>query len=394
MKISAKTAVICYLLAASLVFGVYCWLTWPDAHEGVNIATEQNDPELVGLGRVDVVQFGIYYSPERNGEQAPFIVQYRTDYPNHFAHVVKTIFKNEPPFTTRSGHYMLYQYFREADGTLEHDTLVNPEVEMGASVWHKYRQRYFDSSLHQTSERYIRLDGTLACNMDTLTKANTSYFADGKTVRELQTNNPPGNTVETRYRKDGRVWWQTDYTTGKTHVYFDLDGAPIDAVITTDSASKNGVFEMGGNDAPKLEGYDNYWRKDGTLAYRQTWYGLYDKSAKQPGTQFKDAIGSVTVYDASGKKPLATYDLEIRPEGQPRLITQVTIHNADGTTLIRKYNSPNHRASEETLSGGAVISIKTFPVNDWFQEAVPDIFFHGFGNRDIWGNVDVNPHDI
>jgi len=292
---------------------------------------------------------------------------------------------------------VIYQYFR-ADGTVDHDRLVEPEVHVGASIWEKYRDRYFDNRNNEIQERYIRADGTLGCLFDKVTGNVTSYFDDGTTVRTQQTytkgKGKELNLTEVRFRKDGKIWWSTNYTTWRTHVYFDLDGKPFNKEFTQEYPDNNGHgFNMGQNDSPQLLRHDKYWRSDGTLEYMQTWYLMYDKS----DGRFKDVLGDVTVYDTSGKNELATYYLNKRAQGQPRFIEEAIIHDPkSNTTIDRKYSAPNHRAMETLLSvedGVVVGRPRQHSANEFFQEPVDDHFFQGF-NHDLWGNPDANPHDI
>jgi hypothetical protein len=78
----------------------------------------------------------------------------------------------------------------------------------------------------------------------------------------------------------------------------------------------------------------------------------------------------------------------------PLFIKQMELHNIDGTTLVRKYRSPNCRLSEDTIDQqGKVIGHKDFTATDHFQEAIEDIAFQGF-TRNIWGFYDDESHDI
>jgi hypothetical protein len=98
---------------------------------GVDIAAQKKDSEL-SPGPISTIRNGIYKGLQE-GESGPFIVQFSSLYENGKPHVTKTIFDNTTPYSTRTGHYVLYQYWRP-DGTLEHDKLVEPEAHLGCSV--------------------------------------------------------------------------------------------------------------------------------------------------------------------------------------------------------------------------------------------------------------------
>jgi hypothetical protein len=385
----ARLWIVCTALVFCILAGAK--LFFSNQNEGVNIAAQKNDPEL--SGSVAVAENGTYQGKGERNPAAKFIAQYSTHYENGNARVVKTIFANDMPYQTRDGHYVFYEYFR-LDGSLEHDNLVEPEAHLGCSVLEKYRLRYFDKSNSQTEERYVRPDGSLGAQINTINHAITWFYQDGVTVREKQTTDANGVT-ETRFRKDGKtVWWSTDYSDpARTHVHFDQQGKPIDKVFISESAHGDGAFSMGSNDSPKLLSTDTYLRPNGTTDYVQTWYEVYDKNTDL----FKEEIGEVTVYDGTGKNELRTYFLDLKEEGEPRFIKEVIIHDPTSkTTLDRKFSSPNQRSFETVISleDGALVGHRVaIAANDWFQEPVDDLIFQGFDDE-LWGNPDANPHDI
>jgi hypothetical protein len=390
MKISSSQMIVSCLLAVGIVASGYFLFFQPG--DRVDIRAEKNDLEL-SPGPVAVVQNGIYKSKHEGDSGAQFIAQYSTRYRNGNQRVVKTILSHGMPYQTLTGYYVLYEYFRE-DGSIEHDKLVEPEVTMGASVWEKYRLRFFDTNNKKIQERYVRADGSLGCLIDTVSGNITSYYSDGTTIREQQTTvkgtEDMSYTRTVRFRKDGKtIWWSSDYPYGRTRIHFDLYGNPINKEFTREYPG-DGVLIMGSNEPAKLLSYDKYWRSDGTLEYEQTWYQMYDKKEDV----FLEVIGAVSVFDSTGKKTLITYNLQLTEEGNPRYIKEVYVHNSDGTTLVRKYRSPNCRSSEALLNqAGVTVRSHQFSSDDHYQEKAEDSLFQGF-DRDLWGNPDVNPHDI
>jgi hypothetical protein len=376
------------IAAAAVAFGTaFYFLTREDPNEGVNIKAEMNDAELTG--EIKVAQFGEYKGP-RDGEHGTYIVEYSTQYENGNRRVAKIIFADKMPYLTRTGHFVLYQYHRE-DGSLEHDKLVEPYTGMGCGVWTKERWRYFGADGKQLVEKYVRPDGTLGAFIDMELDVVTTYHADGRSFRLIQEPIPGSNNyTQVRYKKDGKTPWWIRGANGSTQVFFDLYGKPINKTFTSEAAFKGG-FSLGAGDPPKLVRYDKFWREDGTLDYVQSWYMMYDKRAES----FKDVIGSVTVYDATGKKPLRTYDLDKRFEGLPRYIWRVTIYYDDGTKLVTRYSEPDLRVNEQALDkDDKPIRFRELPASERYQRVdVDDVIFHGF-DHDVWGNPDANEHDF
>jgi hypothetical protein len=362
----AKTWIALTAVTFSLLTASYLLVSNGD---GVDIAAQKNDSELLP-GNVTTLRHGIYKGLQ-DGESGPFVVQFSSLYENGKLRVTKTVLDNTTPYTTRTGNYVLYQYWRP-DGSLEHDKLAEPEAHLGCSVLVKYRLRYFDKSNKQTEERYVRPDGSLGARIDTISHAITWFFADGVTVRENQTSDANG-VHETRFRKNGTtVWWSTDYADQfLTHVHFDHQGNPINRVFISQAGIS--VFTMGSNDAPKLLRTDTYLRPNGTTDYVQTWYEVYDKKSDL----YKEEIGSVSVYDASGKKPLRTYNLELREEGQPRLIKELITYN------------------HQIVGAHSIDTVEhqQFSTANQFSEPVDDAIFQGFDDE-IWGNPDDDSHGI
>lgn len=386
--LSAMRKLVSFVLVAFTIYAlcvIVLQLDQPDPDEGVNVKAEMNDPEL-GSGPVSMSQHGEFTGP-RDGERGHFIAQYSVVV-SKGNKVVKTIFANAVPYQTRGGHFVLYSYYRE-DGTLDYDKLVEPEPALGASVMVKLRLRIFDARGKQTEERYIREDGSLGALIDLTTGSYKQFQADGKTLRYEQIPLGKDDLKLVWYKRDGKTVWYETSADGRTHVYFDLDGKPVDKEFSGEAAGTNG-FSMGSGEAPKEHTYINFWRKDGTLEYKQTWFTMFD-----PGNdKFVEVIGKLVIFDASGKNPLQEYTLELRRQGEQRFIKQVVIHNSDGTTLVRKYRAPGNRLSEDIVNvAGQSLSHHEFDATDRFQESLPDNLFHGFG-LDIWGSYDDDTHLI
>jgi hypothetical protein len=372
------------LLAAGILF-LLChpFFKRSNKDEGVDVNGQANDSELTGP--VTITR-QVKYPGTRPEESGLAIARYDTTYGEGKLRVSKWILARHTSYLTQSGHNVLYEYFRE-DGTLEHDRLVMPQAMLGGGVYVKTRLRYFDGKNQQVSERYLREDGTTGVVIDMKTGLFQQIRKDGKTLRLEQI------TVGDKYRRiwyklDGKTIWIDMGVDGVAHVAFDLAGNPVDLNFTAERAI--GSYGMGPQSQPLLTHYHKYTRQDGTLAYKQTWYARWDKAASTSVA----TLGAVTVYDAAGNSPVAEYTLDLRAASEPRFIKQVALHNADGTTLVRKYRSPGCRLSEDTLDGQQkVIGHQDFATSDRFQEVAADIIFQGF-TENVWGFYDDESHDI
>lgn len=360
------------------------WLEPADINEGVDIQAEMKDPLLTGS--IAVAQHGTY-GGARIGEAGQFIVRYSTTYGDGTTpRLVKTILAARMPYQTRCGHFVVYEHFRP-DGTLMSDRLVHPEPELGGGVMVKWRDRSFAPSGEQIEERYTRQNGTVGVIVDVRTGHFKQFQNDGVSLRYEQFNHNEG-TVQIWYKKDGKTIWYERGTDNVMHVHFDLYGNPISKRFSSESAST--TFTMSSGEQAKMRSYDNYTRPDGTLEYRQSWYMLYN--AKKDN--FIEAVGSVTLYDASGTRPLVEYKLELRPQVEPRFINEVVVYNTDGTKLLRKYRAIGQRLSEELLDArGKVLSHRDFDASDRYFEQVDDVVFQGFGH-DLWLSYDDDKHMI
>jgi hypothetical protein len=381
-----------YLLATLLVAGVIflllnAFFNRPNKDEGVDVNKEVIDGELIGP--VSITR-QVPYPGTRLGESGHAIARYDTTYGDGKPRVSKWILASKLSYLTPTGHNVLYQYFRE-DGTLEHDRLVHPEPGLGGGVYVKERLRTFDTNNEQLEELYFRQDGTLGVRAGMKSGLFQKFRKDGKTLRyeQISVGDIGDNKVrQIWYKRDGKTVWMERDVDGSTHVSFDLAGNPVDLNFTSEGAI--GSYSMGQQSQPVLIAYNKYTRPDGTLAYKQTWYDRWDNAANTTA----DTLGAVIVYDATGTRPVAEYTLDLRAASQPRFIKQAALHNPDGTTLVRKYRSPDCRLSEDILEGHqTVIGHKDFTAGDRFQEVVDDIIFQGF-THDVWGLYDDETHDI
>ncbi len=373
-----------------LAIGIFLFLIqlWPrpdNKDEGVDIDGQAKDPELTGA--VTITRQTMYPGTTCQQESGEAIARYDTTHSGGGPRVRKWILANKMPYLSRTGHHVLYEYFRE-DGTLEHDRLVQPNANLGGGVYVKVRLRYFNAQNEEVEERYLREDGTVGVVIDMRTNHFQQFRRDGKTLRFEQVSVGDKGLRRIWYKRDGKTVWMETGTDGNTHVSFDLSGNPVDLNFTREAAI--GSYGMGPQSEPLLTSYDKYRRQDGTLAYKQTWYARWDKTASHPA----DTLGAVVLYDATGTHPLAEYTVDLRSASKPRFIKQVLLHRADGMTLLRKYRSPGCRLSEDILDAqDKVIEHKDFADTDHFEEAVDEIVFQGF-TRNVWGFYDDESHDI
>jgi len=406
IKISPSTAIFGGVLGAILAISAYFALTPQNLSEGVNFAAEQNDPELPGAWVRDGSttfkpaqagpHFGTYTGP--NGEKAAYLTSIFTRYENtNQPHVIKYVLSNQEPYMTRTGHYVLYEYYRQ-DGTLEHQKLVKPEVGISASVLTKAELSYFDKDgKKKTEERFVRADGNLGSKHDVATDAWTSYFADGVTVRSKQVyDHKRKQTVEKRYLKNGSLWYSTIYTyttdgDPMTTVYFDNQGHKLDQplrftrVLTKGGFKANGVWY-------EREAEDHYLRSDGTNDYVQVWYEFQEKDKPW----LTEALGQVQVYNSTGNQITATYNLDFKTPDQPIFIRTAQFYLPSGTTLLfRQYSSINHRSKETPYdTDGKQQPAKVFAANDWYEEPIANkMIFQGFDHT-VWSTTDANSHDF
>lgn len=100
--------------------------------------------------------------------------------------------------------------------------------------------------------------------------------------------------------------WTYNYDTYQGVVLHDRKGNPLNIKFKRDYLV--GSFSMGSNDPPFKECTDNYLRADGTVAYRQTWYRLYDQGSKD----FINALGRVEVFGADGKTVERDIEFDLR----------------------------------------------------------------------------------
>jgi hypothetical protein len=381
-----STILIAIFLAAAVFVTLFVsWPKRPDPDEGVDVEAEANDAELIGP--VTITR-QCEYPGTRQPESGKAIARYDTNYSGGARRTTKWILANDMPYMSLSGdHHVLYEYFRE-DGTLEHDWLIDPEPMLGGGVYVKERLRYFDAEEKLVKHRYLREDGTVGVVMDETTSRFQQFRLDGKTLRFEQLMEDGNRYRQIWYKLDGKTVWMEKDGDGKTHVSFDTTGKPVDLDFTSEPAI--GSYGMGPQSEPLLIAYDKYTRKDGTLSYRQTWFDRWDNIAERTA----HTLGAVVLYDATGTNPVAEYTLDLRSASQPRFAKQVVLHNADGTTLVRKYRWAECRLSEETIDQqGQVIGHKDYPATDRFHEAVDDIVFQGF-THNVWGTYDDESHDI
>jgi hypothetical protein len=190
------------------------------------------------------------------------------------------------------------------------------------------------------------------------------------------------------YRRDGQTVWMEKDENENARVYFDLDGNTVDLRFIRRQIG--GSFSLGPQSEPLLCSYDNYLRADGTLDYEQAWYARWDKATD---SMILDTLGAVVLYNQAGYQ-FVEYKLELRPASEPRFIREVVIHNADKTTLVRRYRSPGCRLSEDVLDEQQnVLEHRNFAVNDHYQEEIKAILFQGF-IRNVRGLYDDESYDI
>jgi hypothetical protein len=352
-------------------------------NEGVNIQAEANDPELVGPVTITC---DIQYPGARQYEGGKAIVRYDTTYSGGGRKVSKWILSSDRSYLHQSGHDVLYEYLRE-DGSLEHDRLVSPAPSLGGGVYVKQRLRFFDGQSQLTHEHYLREDGTLGLVSDHRSGLFQRYRLDGQRLHSEYFSEVGKGQRSVYYRLDGKTVWMEKDENENARVYFDLDGNAVDLRFIRQRIG--GSFSMGPESEPVLTWYDRYLRPDGTLDYEQAWYSRFDKATDM----LADTLGAVVFYDQAGNK-LAEYKLDLRAASKPRFIQEVVIHNANKTTLVRKYRSPGCRLSEDVLDEQQrVIEHKDFGVKDRFQEEVKGIVFQGFIHN-VRGTYDDESSDI
>lgn len=253
------------------------------------------DPELGNIVHTEI------------GPQDDIVCRQTAYFEDQTPRVVKTTYAgNKGLFLTPVGNYVRYHYLRK-DGTLEKEKLVNPQPSLDSSVITKYRWTYLDADGKTVvrSENY-RADNTLAATSDQAQSLHTEYRMDGKTVRHIQSVDGGKNYHWTYYRPDGTTpWWSFNYSGNKIRVHFDLNGRSVDKTGKRHNVA--GSYSFGPTYAPFVHCTDSYYRPDGSLEYRQTWWHIWDKSENDD----RDALGRVEVFSADGKTMVR--DIELNP---------------------------------------------------------------------------------
>lgn len=281
--------------------------------------------------------------------------------------VIKTAYKNRQNYwVLGTVPYVLYEHFR-ADGTMSKDHMVFPDNGLGGGVYTKYRLRLYDSAGKQLiEERYLREDKTTGVIMDRLKDTFTQLRADGQTLRLVQERLDGNRYRTTYYRLDGKTpWWVSE--DGSTKVYFDEHGNAVKKEFTSRRLAAWGAIQYG-----VAYREDTYTRPDRTVEYKQTWYA-------HEANGYFDAIGEVELYAADGRTVTARIKLELRHPDKGLFIKSVQFINADGSKLVRLYQAPGCRLSEETFdANGASTAKKSFGTSDRFNESFPKVIFQGF----------------
>lgn len=280
----------------------------------IDIEAGSHDPELVGP--VSIAR-DVEYPGTRKPESGRALVRYDTTGNGGTSRVTKWILARDRSYLTNGGHYVLYEYRRE-NGSLESDKLISPEPGLGGGVYSKVRLRFFDEQGVVVKEQYLREDGTIGLISDETKRVFQQFRLDGKSLHSEYFFTAGSGQRAVYYRRDGKTVWIEKDEKHNARVYFDLSGKAVDLRFTRELAITEG-FGMGPASEPVLYAYDNYYRQDGTLAYKQWWYVKWDKELGST----VHALGKVVVYDASGTKPVTEHNVALDGATQRRISDDV-----------------------------------------------------------------------
>jgi len=207
----------------------------------------------------------------------------------------------------------------------------------------------------------------------------TTYQSDGK-IKSVSEGKPGTPRTYTYYRKDAKTVWYvlTDETASSKNtgrVFFDWHANACDWTFTREHLWKSGDGTSPG-DAPQAHNRDSYQRKDGTMAFRQTWYTIWPDER----TDCNICLGEIEIFDAAGTTRLKRVRLSLNQFESKYILRDVEVFNADGSRTVRTYGVDGKPEKEETFSAqGDLKSGKKFGPNDTVNENLDPIFFDGFG---------------